>query len=92
MKVLYANDIQLSPKHKFYKALCTFLSFIIFAVYVYIPFQFYGLLNTFKREIFFELKIKKRFNCIIICLIKLKYLCLHSKIMILSKITQMLYG
>jgi hypothetical protein len=41
----------------------------MFAVYVYIPFQFYGLMKTMHKEIFFELRNKKRFNNIGIALL-----------------------
>lgn len=68
LKVIYPVSTNLTLRLKIYKVMCTLLSFILVAVFVYIPFQFYGLMKSLQKEIFFDIEIKKRFNKIGIAL------------------------
>lgn len=61
MKVMQPIGLKLNLRNKIYRVICTFLAFVVYAVFVFIPFQFYGLMKTLQKEIFFDVKNKKRF-------------------------------
>ncbi|MFA9391484.1 MAG: DUF2975 domain-containing protein [Prolixibacteraceae bacterium] len=68
MKVVLPAGKFLSKKDKIFGVITVFLSFIVFVVYLYIPFQFYGIMKNMQKELFFDLSNKKRFNNIGIAL------------------------
>ena len=61
MKVVYPVGSKLNLRNRIYSGIFTFLALVVFAVFVFIPFQFYGLMKTLQKEIFFDMKNKKRF-------------------------------
>lgn len=69
MKVISPSTLQLNQRNKIYKRIFSFLSLVVFAVFIFIPVQFYRLMKTIQKEIFFDLKNKKRFNDIAIALL-----------------------
>ena len=64
MKVNLPDGITLSKKDKLLKFICTLCAFIVFAVFIFMPFQFFKLMQSVKNEEFFDSKNVRRFGYI----------------------------
>lgn len=64
MKVILSEGITLSNKDKLLKFICTLCALIVFAVFVFLPYQFIKLMRSLRKEEFFDIQNIKRFGYI----------------------------